>query len=183
MEEQERREVLTELQDALKVFSSNERSYLLIPEVRTNLGYAVNGAKNVFDVAAVPGRVSVAFQRILYCLPPAFGASDHIARVILTAMEFDQRMRSAMNVIFHPKFLTLNPYVFDRASESTSDKQVERRTMNFMVRKAFEETGAIPELIVDKGDFGKEPGTFILGRNPKEVVERAFHLLSLIEER
>ncbi|BCS92713.1 thiamine-phosphate synthase family protein [Metallosphaera javensis (ex Sakai et al. 2022)] len=176
----ERKLVLQELEKAVKEFVSQERSYLLIPEVRTNIGYAVRNAKDSNDVAAIPGRITTAFQRAIYCLPPAFGASDHVARVILTAMKYDPDIRSAINLAYYPQFLRLNPYLFDRSQEPQAQKPVEGRTMNFMIEKAVREVGRVPELIVDKGDFGKEPGLFILGRNPSEVVSRAIHLLSLL---
>jgi Uncharacterized conserved protein len=177
----ERKAVLTELEEALKRFIEDRRSYLLIPEIRTNLGYSLPDPKGVGDVAAIPGRLTVAFNRVIYCLPPAFGASDHVARVIITANKHDRNVRSAMNLALYPQFKErLNAYVFDRRREPQGQKNVEGRTMNFMVESAFQETGRIPDYILDLGDYGKEPGTFVLGRNPMEVVEKALFLLTLL---
>ncbi|ABP94739.1 hypothetical protein HA72_0564 [Metallosphaera sedula] len=178
--DEERKSILDELDRAVKEFVSHELTYLLIPEVRTNVGYAIRNAKDASDVAAIPGRITTAFQRAIYCLPPAFGASDHIARVILTAMKYNPETRSAINLAYYPQFLKLNPYIFDRSQEPPGQKPVERKTMNFMIEKAVQDTGRVPEFIVDKGDFGKEPGLFILGGTPTEVISKAIHLLSLL---
>ncbi len=104
MDDVERREVLIDLEKAVRIFTSNEKSHILIPEVRTNIGYALTNPSGIQDVAAIPGRITVAFGKAVYCLPPAFGASDHIARVILTAMKYDKSIRSAMNIALYPQF-------------------------------------------------------------------------------
>ncbi|MEM4046898.1 MAG: thiamine-phosphate synthase family protein [Metallosphaera sp.] len=177
---EERAQVLRDLEEAVKRFVSNNKSYLLIPEIRTNVGYALVNAQDTYDVAAIPGRLTVAFNKVIYCLPPAFGASDHIARVILTSMKFDPNIRSAMNLALYPQFFGLNPYVFDRTTEPAERKRLEKKTMNFMIEKAFSDLGRIPEFIIDKGDLGKEPGLFVLGKTPQEVVNKALQLTSLL---
>ena len=70
----------------------------LIPEIRTNIVYALPEAKSVDEVAGIPGRVTKAFGRAFYCMEPAFGASDHMARLILAAMRYDGELRGAINV-------------------------------------------------------------------------------------
>lgn len=53
--DEERKSILDELDRAVKEFVSHERTYLLIPEVRTNVGYAIRNARDANDVAAIPG--------------------------------------------------------------------------------------------------------------------------------
>lgn len=138
----EREHILFALSRALQEFTSASTSSRLIPEVGTNIGYAISNAASIEDVAAVPGRIRRAFGRAIYCLPPAFGASDHIARVILTAMKYDPKVRSAMNVkIVDPA--TIGAYVFDRSLEPTRSASKEGRTMNFMVESAYRSTGSV----------------------------------------
>ncbi|NON61180.1 phosphomethylpyrimidine kinase [Acidianus sp. DSM 29099] len=176
----ERDLVLKELKEAADYFVSNEKSYILIPEIRTNLGFAISNPKDEKDVAAFPGRLTVAFGRVIYCLPPAFGASDHVARIILTAMKYNKSLRSAINLKYLPNVIKRleDVYFFDRKSEPEESKQMEGHTMNFMVKMAYESLGHIPQYLVDLGDYGKEPGIFILSSNPTDVVKKSLLLLN-----
>ncbi|MEJ2025831.1 MAG: thiamine-phosphate synthase family protein, partial [Deltaproteobacteria bacterium] len=78
----------------------------LIPEIRSNLGYALPGALGPEELAAVPGRISQVDEWPIVCREPAFGASRHIAKVILAAMKHDPEMRSAMDIRYSEKLVT-----------------------------------------------------------------------------
>lgn len=181
----ERDEVLIKLKQAVDNFVSHDKAFLLIPEIRTNIGYALSDAKNVEDVAAIPGRLTVAFNRVIYCLPPAFGASDHVARVILTAMNFDKRKRSAINIRYYKEIVDQLPsenlYVFNRKEEPEESRRMEGHTMNYMMKKAFEKLGKIPTYVVDLGDYGKEPSIFVIDEDPLIVVKKTLDLLRFLD--
>ncbi|WP_338599478.1 thiamine-phosphate synthase family protein [Sulfolobus tengchongensis] len=180
----EREIVLKKLKEAVDLFVSSDKVYLLVPEIRTNIGYALPNANNTNDVAAIPGRLTVAFNRVIYCMLPAFGASDHIARVILTAMKFDRKIRSAINLKYYKEIVNkLNAQdtcIFDRSTEPKDIKLKEGGTMNFMIESCYNKLGKVPNYIVDLGDFGKEPSIFILDEDPIKVVNRAIELLQYI---
>ncbi len=183
--EDTRQEVLKRLKDAADLFVSNPRSHLLIPEIRTNLGYAIPNANSVEDVGAIPGRITCAFGKSFYCMPPQFGASDHIARVILTAMRYDPNFRSAIDLRYYLSIVKSLPKnevcVFNRAVESQQSREKERHTMNLMVEFCYKEWGGRSHhFIVDEGDVGKERTIFVIGEEPVDVVKRSLSLLDLI---
>ncbi|BDC18408.1 thiamine-phosphate synthase family protein [Acidianus sp. HS-5] len=179
----ERDEVLIKLKEAADLFVDTLGTYLLVPEIRTNIGYAIKGAKSAKDVAAIPGRITVAFNRAIYCMPPAFGASDHVARVILTAMSHDENIRSSINLKYYEEIVKnlKDVFMFNRKEEPEESREKERHTMNFMVDIAYSRLSRIPKYIVDLGDYGKEPSIFILGKEPIEVVKDAISLLQFIQ--
>ncbi len=183
--EDDRQDVLRRLKEAADLFISNPRSFLLIPEIRTNLGYAISGAKKVEDVAAIPGRITCAFGKSFYCMPPQFGASDHIARVILTAMKYDLTMRSAIDLRYEESIVKSLPKeemcIFNRSVESQESRNLERHTMNLMVEFCYKLwKGESHKFIIDEGDVGKEKTLFILGKDPVEVVKASLSLLDLV---
>jgi predicted fused transcriptional regulator/phosphomethylpyrimidine kinase len=50
--------------------------------------------------------------------------------------------------------------------------------MQWIIEEAYRQTGGkTPDLIVDLGDWGKEPMITVLGRSPREVVEKVLRLL------
>ncbi|MBW1927149.1 MAG: bifunctional hydroxymethylpyrimidine kinase/phosphomethylpyrimidine kinase, partial [Deltaproteobacteria bacterium] len=77
----------------------------LVPEVQINLGYALPWASSVQDVAAFPGRIVALEEGVARIRGPAYGASSHVARIILTAMGHDRTCRSAMNIRYDPGYL------------------------------------------------------------------------------
>jgi len=109
---------------------------------------------------------------------PEFGASQHIANIILTVMKFDPEYCSAMN-IRHSKEniarLTEKGFLvahFDRRSEPKGVKQKEGSSLEWGVGEVLRRLGRVPDFIYDQGDIGKEPMIRVLGRNPVEVVKK-----------
>jgi hydroxymethylpyrimidine/phosphomethylpyrimidine kinase len=150
----------------------------LIPEVRSNLGYALPGAAGYEEIAAVPGRISQVGERVIACRNPAFGASRHIARVIMAAMTHDPDMRSAINIKYSPEILDacrsagFRIASFDRRDEPRDVKEREGSTLEWGTRRALQDAGEFPDLICDEGDVGKEPMIRVLGHSPREVVDK-----------
>ncbi len=177
----EREKVLCMLNEALERFM-DEPLGALIPEVRSNLGYALPGALNHDEIAAIPGRISQIGRKIIACRNPCFGASRHMARVILAAMQMDPEMRSAMNLRYSPETLKaccsagLRVASFDRSDEPGEVKAREGSTLEWGTQRALQGVSEFPDLIYDEGDKGKEPMIRILGRNPMEVVEKVIRI-------
>ncbi len=155
----------------------------LIPEVQSNLGYALPYAVGHDHVAAFPARIIRAGGGVLVPLSPEFGASRHIANIILTAMKYDPGLRSAMNVCFGEDLIKrakergLVVVSFSRADEPEDVKETEGSSLAWGVSKVLSETGRTPDLIYDRGDVGKEPMIRVLGRNPEDVVGKVLGLL------
>ncbi|MFQ6061470.1 MAG: bifunctional hydroxymethylpyrimidine kinase/phosphomethylpyrimidine kinase, partial [Thermoplasmata archaeon] len=95
----------------------------LVPEVGMNFGYALPFAIDPGDVVALKARIAKSHEGIYGASCIDFGASEHISRVILTAMRFDHRFRSALNVKFSEDILArfkdagLGVAEFDRKEE------------------------------------------------------------------
>jgi predicted fused transcriptional regulator/phosphomethylpyrimidine kinase len=155
----------------------------LFPEVQSNLGYALPYARGVEDVAAFPGKFVRVGKEIFKVADPEFGASQHIARIILTAMVHDPEMRSAMNLRFTEEILLRAKKAgffmghFSRREEPARMKQQEGFFLCWGVHRVLQKSKKMPDIIFDRGDLGKEPLARVLGRDPEEVVSKVFHLL------
>jgi hydroxymethylpyrimidine/phosphomethylpyrimidine kinase len=157
-----RLEVLTALKTAAARLRDEDLTPL-VPEVMTNLGYAVPYAEGPQDVAAFPGRLLKTPQGLLIPAPPAVGASRHIAAVILSAMATHPDLRSAMNIKFFEGLEELAPLLHLRVAAWDP--------------VAVLQTGqAPPDLIYDRGAHGVEPMIRILGPTPMQVAEKALAL-------
>jgi hydroxymethylpyrimidine kinase / phosphomethylpyrimidine kinase / thiamine-phosphate diphosphorylase len=162
----------------------------LIPEVMSNLGCAVPYPQGPQDVAAFPGRILKTPRGTLIPLAPAFGASRHIASIILTAVEFFPHLRSAMNIRYIEGIedlalkLHLRVAGFDRSQEPPEVKVREGGTLAWGVAAVMRQLKSWqppPDLIYDRGDWGKEPMIRILGETPLQVAERALALKNALQ--
>ncbi len=150
----------------------------LIPEVQSNLGYATLFPRGPQDVAAFPGRLLQGPQGLIIPREPAFGASRHIAAIILTVGKVFPHLRAAMNIRFLPEveklatLLHLKAVSFDRAQEPPEVKAREGASLAWGVAAVLQPGETPPDLICDRGDWGKEPMIRVLGTDPMNVVEK-----------
>ncbi len=184
--EQERYQVLQSLAAAARRLQQG-RVENLIPEVQSNLGYATVFPRGPQDVAAFPGRILGTPQGLIIPRVPAFGASQHIAAVILTVSEVFPERRAAMNIRFFEEVERLGPLLhlkvvsFDRTQEPPEVKTREGGTLAWGVASVLEPGEPPPDLIYDRGDWGKEPMIRVLGTDPMSVVEKILAISQALE--
>jgi hydroxymethylpyrimidine kinase/phosphomethylpyrimidine kinase len=187
--EQARYQVLEELQAAAARLIREDVSPL-IPEVMSNLGYDLPFAEGLEHVAAFPGRILKTPQGTMIPAPPVFGASRHIAAVILTAAERFPHLRAAMNIRYVEGIEDMAPILhlryasFDRAREPAEVKAREGGTLAWGVASVLDNLQSWeqpPDLIGDKGEVGKEAMIRILGEDPMNVAEKALALKNALQ--
>jgi hydroxymethylpyrimidine/phosphomethylpyrimidine kinase len=149
----------------------------LVPEVGVNLAYAVEGAADLEDVCGLTGRIHRIGDRLAVAGSARFGASRHVARIVLTAMRFDPAVRCAANVKYREgaeralRALRMAVGAFDRS------RQPERTsTMEWGTDAAIRALGRVPDAIWDAGGHGKEGMVRVLGRDPADVLAKVRRL-------
>ncbi len=172
-------QVLQRLQSAYEKLKIIPNIHLLIPEVQSNLGEALPFPKIVKDVAAFPGRIVRVKNSIATLSPPEFGASSHVARIILTASRFDPSVRACMNIKYRDEWIeklkgSFCVSYFSRKEEPEDIKSKEGNTLDWGTEVAIKRIGRVPDIIYDCGDVGKEPMIRVLGRDSLEVVEKIY---------
>lgn len=183
-EDAERFRVVSSLDHAVSMLRDEQMFVGLIPEVGSNIGMAIPGALSENDVAAVEGRIVRAGRRAHVSGCIRFGASRHIARIVLSAMRFDPGIRAAMNIKLSDDLLSeasrmgLRISSFDRGEEPPGES-----TMSWGTKRAIERLGAVPDLIWDAGGMGKEPMIRILGRDAVSVATIAVMLSNALKRR
>jgi hydroxymethylpyrimidine/phosphomethylpyrimidine kinase len=109
---------------------------------------------------------------------PRFGASRHVANVVLAAMEQDRRFRCALNLRYSKplvdlcRALGLKVGTFDRRKEPD-----EVSTMSWGTSQAIKALGFVPDIIYDEGGHGKEPMIRVLGEHPMQVLDKVRRLV------
>ncbi|NYT12300.1 MAG: bifunctional hydroxymethylpyrimidine kinase/phosphomethylpyrimidine kinase [Methanomassiliicoccales archaeon] len=168
----EKYEIMTRLRRAVEILESILPASW-VPEVGMNFVFALPSALSPEDICGVEGRISSVRGRLVHAACFDFGASRHVATIALTAMQFDRRMRSALNLRFSERNLeNLMASGLTVGSFSRSDEPRERRTMEWGTEKAIMELGQVPDAVYDRGGVGKEPMIRILGQDPEAVLDK-----------
>jgi len=113
---------------------------------------------------------------------PEFNASQHIASIILTVMKHDPEYRSAMNLRYSEEILEACSQLhysitsFDRKREPDDIKATEGSSLEWGVEWVLRTSGGVPNIIYDEGDRGREAMVRVIGRNPREVVDKVVRI-------
>ena len=155
----------------------------LIPEVRTNLVFARTKAKTRYEVLAIEGRITIVNGLPHAAGKPRFGASSHMARLLIEIRKVDPTIRAGIDFANDPAFAKwLENYcktkgwvfsVIDRRNEPEEIKEAEGASMPWKVAEAIRAAGGcVPKIFYETGAIGKEPVSVLVGKDPIEVVEQ-----------
>ncbi|MCZ6541200.1 MAG: bifunctional hydroxymethylpyrimidine kinase/phosphomethylpyrimidine kinase [Nitrospinae bacterium] len=178
---QKRFQVIQGLSAAVEMLKQN-RIGMLIPEVQSNIGVGLPDALGTEDVAAIPGRIVKNGNDIFTVAAPQFGASQHVAKIVLTAMQFDPTIRAVMNIKFTDPILKACRKLkfkiasFDRAKEPKNVKQQEGSSLEWGTHKAITDCGTVPDIIYDLGGQGKEEMIRVLACDIGELVDKVLRI-------
>ncbi len=164
----------------------------LVPEVRMNVALAAPFARGVHDVAAFEGRISASRDgHILIAGCPRFGASSHMAKVVLTAARKNPEIRAAANICFSEFLLSalddagLKHVGFSRAEEPLHIKEQEGSTLEWGTGHALnscsDPTGV--DAVWDRGERGKEPMIRLLARDGQDLLDKLSRVLAVLKEK
>ncbi len=175
---------------AIDVIEGCQEFAYLIPEVRTNLVYARTDAKTKEDVMGIDGRITVVSGRPHAAGKPKFGASSHMARLIIEIRKADPSLRSGMDFANNPHlakwlehYCQANGWVFsviDRRLEPEEIKDAEGASMPWKAKAAIEAAGGkVPKIFYETGAVGKEPVSVLVGREPLVVAQQVCEIARL----
>ncbi|MBM4326188.1 MAG: bifunctional hydroxymethylpyrimidine kinase/phosphomethylpyrimidine kinase [Deltaproteobacteria bacterium] len=171
-----RAHVIEELDKALDRLKRLSISHL-VPEVQTNLAYAIPFAESLNDVASFPGRIIRIGNGIDSLASAKFGASRQIHHLVLAAMEYDPERRAAMGITYSESLVSRIRSLgytiaeFDRSRTPPDLEMEEGSILAWGVQDVMEELGKVPDAIYDRGAWGKVPMIRIFARNPSAIVD------------
>jgi hydroxymethylpyrimidine/phosphomethylpyrimidine kinase len=186
--EGEKFKMLGEMETALEILKKRELGSF-IPEVQSNLGYALENPKSKEDIMAFPDRIIKKGNKVIAVSGPRFGCSDHISSIILAAMSHDPTKRAAMNIKYLPEIINVCKKIklsiasFSRDVEPTSLKAKEGSSLDWGVKQAIKKFGSVPDIIYDTGGMGKEPMIRVLANNPSNVADIILKIKQNISKR
>jgi len=183
---EEAEKVLGNLTLAVEMLENCPEFSRLMPEVRVNMVYALPGAKTSADVAAVDGRITVVRGLPHASGMPGFGASDHMARLIIEARIYDPGVNAGINfkcdediIKVVQEFCSERGLLFgwiDRTKEPADIAGPDGASMPWKVKQLVDSSGGVPKLFYEGDGWGKEPLFVALGKDAVEVTGIAIEI-------
>ncbi len=180
-------EVINQIKEIYNYISISKKFSALIPEVRMNISGSLQSAITKGDIAGIEGRITVINGYPQASGEIKFGVSDHTARLILSAKEFDNSINFVTNLRYKEKYIrsiqektNLTTFEFLRESQPDSIKREERSTMRWLIEESINEMGEIPDLIWDKGVIGKEPMIRLFSNTSKDMIQKLIKIIRVI---
>jgi len=151
----------------------------VMPEISVNLAFAPEGAKSTAGVVAIPGRIVRVKGRPRSFMGPEYGASTHLAAILLEVERKRPDLRAAINIRHDGRMVRV-----------LARLRVKRITMgrtypeggNDKVLAALRARLSAPSLsrdfeaLVDLGGEGVEPALYLFAEDADGVVRRALEI-------
>ncbi|MFH1652179.1 MAG: thiamine-phosphate synthase family protein [Chloroflexota bacterium] len=185
--------VMGDLVAALHRLEASADFARLMPEVRVNLVYATPDAKSPREVAAVDGRITVVNGRPRAAGLPRWGASDHMARLVLEMRQYDATINAGINFRYDaPLEKVVREYGkekglltgwIDRTHEPEEVATQDGASIPWKVKQLVASSGGVPRLFYEGDGWGKEPLYFAVGADPATVVGIALDIARRYREK
>ena len=137
-----------------------------MPAVGLNVAASNGIVTSPQNVAAYPGRMTVVDGRLHRHDTAVFGASTHLANLLIQAQGNDPSIGAIMNI--RPPMLD---GMVDRGDIDYISDEL-GFSVGLSVRGTIQSTDENITLLIDEGDFGWEPSMYILGKTPADLVDR-----------
>ena len=179
IEPKEKTVLINQIKEIYKIFSARKEFSKLIPEVRTNISGSLQDAKRLDEIAGIDGRITIVDGFPKACGEIKFGVSNHTARLVLTAKEFDDSINFVMNLKYIPTLIerlqnksSLELEEFKRETQPDNIDKKENSTMQWLIKVSIPTLGKIPDIIWDTGGIGKEPMMRVFAKNSKDMMAK-----------
>ena len=178
--------ILGNLLSAVEMLEESPEFSSLMPEVRVNIAYALPEAKTPQDVAAIDGRITVVQGKPHASGLPRWGASDHMARLLLEVRKYDSSINAGINfkcdakiIEVVKKYCSERGFLFGWIDRTKEPEEVIRRdgtSMPWKIRYLVETFGEVPKLFYESEGWGKEPLFVAIGKTAVGVAGIAIEI-------
>ena len=182
-------EVINQIKEIYNFISPLRNFSKLIPEVRMNISGSLPDATRKEDVAGIEGRITIVNGFLKASGEIKFGVSDHTARLILSAKEYDNSINFVMNLKYKADWISAIQENTDlelkeivRKDQPDEIKTKEFSTMQWLIKESVEKLGKIPDVIWDKGSLGKEPMMRLFAKNSMEMITKLKKIIKTIND-
>jgi len=159
-------QVLASLRRGLRALERTRGVTDLVPNVGSNLVECTPEARTVDDVAGVPGRLFDVKGQLAVPAEPEFGASEHVASVLLAARAAGSEAGAAVNLRYGPELIER----LEGDGHVAAGFDAEYDDLEAALARALEAKGKA-DVLYHTGGYGIEPIVYVLGADAEAVVD------------
>lgn len=149
---------------------------LLIPEVGSNIVYSPHRPSDCLDIIGLTGRLVRAGTSVRVAGEPMYGGSRHLARTLILASKYNDKVRIAMNIIRVKNIdIMKSTYRITYCGPHDSIENFWRNIEEKLVEK--------PDILVDEGGFGLEPVTYIYADEFEKLEHILREIINIVIEK
>jgi len=167
------------VESALRPVEGSTLFVRVMPEISVNVAYAPEGAKSSEDVVAIPGRIVRVRGQARSFMRPEYGASTHLAAILLEVERKHPALRAAMNLRYDELMskvlarLRVKQLTMGRSYPTGSQDKV----LGALRARISAPGGAGKfEAVVDLGGEGVEPSLYLFADDAIKVVRRSLEI-------
>jgi len=174
-------EAIDHVSRAVSLIESSGAFVRVMPQVSVNIAYAYGEASSVDDVVAIPGRIVKVRDRPRSFMKPEFGASTHLARILLQVRTVNKQLRATINMKYDERLgailrkLHLRTLKIGGAYPKAADDPVVealREAMRKSVDLQF-------DALVDTGGPSFEPSLYLFTEDAIEAAQLAVKIAKM----
>jgi XRE family transcriptional regulator, thiamine biosynthesis regulator len=169
----DRRAIVTGLLSVLRRLQETDPGPL-VPAVGMNLAGALPNAQTPSDVAAFPGRLGYVQNTLRAHAPPEFGASNHLAQVLIKAQQEAPTVRWAVNIAGTTQVLQAARRNKQRLVDPETQHRDDAGVVDFRAPQAT-------FVLVDPGGFAIEPALYLFDDDAGSLSRRLEALIARIK--
>jgi len=179
-------EVVEEMRRFADFAENNEKFWILIPEVQSNLAHSIKPeyVRDLNDIATFRGRIIRRWdKKVIVGHPVVFGNPTHTARMLLSIILKGMNSTCLMNIRYDDKIVESFKEIGYETVEINRELEPshgEGKTMQWIIEYISGEYVRIPNVIYDKGTKGKEAMIRFWTKNMEEMIETLDNLLKML---
>ncbi len=174
----EKYRVLQMLEEAVRLFESNSGIITpLIPESQLDIVMAIPKfyVRGVADVAGIPGKVIKVKDRVKTISSPRFGVVSNLSKMLIKLLNLYDGVLAAATIRYDE--------LVDKAIKESGLKSVHADFNEYLRESGVEalttvsgEPTTAPDVLIDKGAWGRESLAVVLGRDALEVAGKVLRI-------
>jgi len=165
-QEEPSRDAVEQVAAAVRMLEGSSSFVAVMPEVSVNIAYAPPGATSPQDIVAVPGRIVKVKGMPRSFMKPEYGASTHVANVLLAVLSSNDSKRAAINIRYDAK---LDSVVRRMRLAALRVKGGSQMVEN--LRGSLSGAAGPIDAVVDPGGPGSEPGLYLFAEDATAVAQ------------
>jgi len=177
---QETSEDIEQVAKAVRMIEGSSTFVSVMPEVSVNIACVHGESTSPEDVVAIPGRIVRVKNSAKAMFPPEFGASRHMAKMLILVRRRMPKYHAAINLIYSPSVARVLRNLGLRTIQiggsyphGSEDPTVEALTSRLLQSKERFDA------VVDSGGRGIEPILYLFGESATDVASLAIKIADL----